>query len=243
MYKVLISDSNEKEILDCFEYLSTKNRNLNLYKMLSGKETLDTYVNLEPNILILNTSLKDMSGVEVLDKLSMSIEERKKCNTIIIANNQDEQLKIKNASKVYKILSKPYEFEELSKTVEIMCQKDDYSQLSPKYLDIYLLTLGFCMSSNGTLYMKTAIQIGFCFPYYLSSLGQTIKYIAKEYSVTESTVKNALVASLKPLNNNLVYSYDKKSLYNLFNKNKNVSTKEFIQISVSYLKVKQLRKK
>lgn len=125
-----------------------------------------------------------------------------------------------------------------------MRSENRYIKLNMNDLEEYLVNLGFHLMSNGTNYMKSAIELCFYFPKYLSSLDNILEYVAKEHNTTPCAVRDALRASLKPLNNYIgVYEYQENSIYNLFNKKIDITPKTFIEKSVVYFHRKVSKKK
>lgn len=233
MIKVLVANSDKNMARNFCEYLSTF-RELKIFGTSTGITTLNTYLEIKPDIFILNMKFDDMNGNEILDKLSLSILEKKKCNTIITTNNLKEYPLIKNTSKVYKIIYKPTK-QQLLDIINQLRYENKYVQLNMNDVEEFLIDLGFHLMSKGTNYMKSAIQLCFYFPKYLSSLDSILDYVAKENNTSPYNVRNALRASLKPLNNYIsIYNYNEKSVYNLFNKNINITPKTFIEKTVTY---------
>lgn len=241
MIKVLVANSNKVKTQNCCKYLSNNDRELKVFGTNTGITTLNTYLEIEPDIFILNVKFDDINANEIPNKLCLSMSEKKKCNTIITTNTLEEYSLIKNVSKVYQIINKPTN-QELLDLIHQICSENKYLKLNMNEVEEYLVDLGFHLMSKGTNYMESAIQLCFYFPKYLSSLDNILEYVAKENNTSTITVRNALRASLKPLNNYIGYTYNEKSIYNLFNKNINITPKAFIERTVIYFHRKMQKK-
>lgn len=242
MIKVLVANSDKAKTLNCCEYLSN-DKELKVFGTNTGMTTLNTYLEIKPDIFVLNMRFDDINGIEIIDKLSLSMTEKQNCNTIITTNNLREHSLFKDTSKVYQIIRNPTN-RELLNIIYQMRSENRYIKLNMNDLEEYLVNLGFHLMSNGTNYMKSAIELCFYFPKYLSSLDNILEYVAKEHNTTPCAVRDALRASLKPLNNYIgVYEYQENSIYNLFNKKIDITPKTFIEKSVVYFHRKVSKKK
>lgn len=71
MIKVLVANSNKAKTLNCCEYLSN-DKELKVFGTNTGMATLNTYLEMKPDIFVLNMRFDDINGIEIIDKLSLS---------------------------------------------------------------------------------------------------------------------------------------------------------------------------
>ena len=160
MCSVLIAEDDVNLSTTCKNYL-TKEYNFKVVGIAhTGKEAINAYIETKPDILVLDLKMPDMNGIEVIDQLSLFRGEKKK-NNIIVLSGDLKNLIPYNTSKVFKIMSKPFSYEELAKAIYEIKGIIDSNLLEEKIDDLFLdLKLNFYSSKNLT-YLKQAVI--FCF--------------------------------------------------------------------------------
>lgn len=83
-----------------------------------GLSTLQNYRDLRPDVLLLNLDIPKLNGIEIIDSLCLDIKEKKKCNIVIITEDDNLKLRLINTSKIYKILSNPCNFDDLLNVIK-----------------------------------------------------------------------------------------------------------------------------
>ena len=106
MIKVLVAETHTKENKILCQKLS-ENREIQTISSINGVQTLNMYHNLEPQILILNSKLNNMSFYEIIDRLSSTTLEKSKCNILVTFDCQEEINSLNNCSKIWKFFKKP----------------------------------------------------------------------------------------------------------------------------------------
>lgn len=225
MIKVLVANENIEQNSLCCQLLA-EDKDFELTTTYNGTTTLQTYLELKPDILILDSNFKDIKNI--LNKLTMMPEERKSCNVIITTDDGTKQLCLKNVTKVYKILT----LNELNDTIKLLKNEIKYNELTREEIDMLLLRLNINLSANGTDYLRTAILHCYYYPTALKSLNSIIELIAEIYSTTVDTVRDGMRSSLIPLN-----KYQSSApVFKLFDSTKTITPKYFLEVISTYLR-------
>ena len=103
MRKVLIANQDIDQNKQLCQYLKNDKR-FEITETTDGKSTLNKYLEIKPNVLILDTNFKDMNCIEIINRLSMTIEEKRNCNTILVVDKSNENIRITNIAKAYKVI-------------------------------------------------------------------------------------------------------------------------------------------
>ena len=82
MVNVLIGNKNTDEIAILRQEL-TNDKIFRIENVVTGTEIITTYWKFSPDILVLDSELPDMSTENIIDRLSCTPLERKRCNTIL----------------------------------------------------------------------------------------------------------------------------------------------------------------
>lgn len=235
MVRLLVADENIEQIFHYYQFL-TNDKELSIENAKDGLTALNKYLKLRPNILILDSNFSDIHYTEIIDRISSIPEEKKMSNTILTINTSEEQLRLKNASKIYKILQKPLKTNELLETINTLKCEFNIPDLTIHELDSLLLRLNFNIHSNGTRYMKSAIFQCYYYPNTLNSLDNIFNVVAFEHNISTEQVREGLRSSLTPLNNSMPF-YSSTSLFELFDDKRNITPKYFLEVFVTYLHI------
>lgn len=173
MIKVLVANEDIKQNRDCLQFLSN-DKNLSVASAANGTSALQKYLEIKPNVFILDSYFTDICYTEVIDRICIIPDEKKKCNTIVTVNNNKEQLLLQNVEKVYKILKKPLDFYSLYNTVSSMIKETKIIELKEIEVASLLLSFNFHIGSEGSRYLISAITYCYYFPNALYSLKRSI---------------------------------------------------------------------
>lgn len=189
MINVLIAEDNNVLATQLSHYLIYKDKNINILDIINdGSKVINSYIEHSPDVIILDISLPNKNGVEILDYLcKLNYKEKNICNIVIISGEL-HTLTLNYISKVYKIFEKPFCFEELyyaiievytnnlEKNFEILCKNE-------------IINLGFNPANIGTRLIIEAI----C----MQKMQNTIKFnlneiyakLGKKYNISERNVR------------------------------------------------------
>lgn len=241
MSKILVANQNLQENLSYCQVLSSI-AELKILSSNSGLETLNMYNEFEPNILILDSNFSDMPYLEIINKLSASVYERKKCNIIVTTRKQDESLLLSNVIKVWKIFIKPFNFEDLLKVIYELKPFYEFPPLTEIELNALLLNLNFNLGTEGTRYVKTAITECYNDSSLFHSLDNIYPIVATVHNKTIKQVRDGMRSALIPLNKYRTFSKS-NSLLQLFDETRNITPKYFLEIIVTHLHCKKMGQK
>ena len=233
MVNLLVGNKNTREIdILCQEL--TNDKNYRVDNTSTGAETINTYWEINPDILVIDNNLSDMSVEDIINRLSSSPVEQKKCN-MILTLTPDYKLNFNNYTKINRIIYKPILHNELSDAVKTMAIDYNTPDLEFGELDWLLQSINFNCMSAGYRYMKDAITYYYYRPNELEFLTNVLKYLAYKYNVPESRVRDSLKSSIRPFNNNTVYTCPPDLYKVLYNNGNRLSLKDFIERIVYYL--------
>lgn len=239
MLKILVANQNNKQNLQYNKFLTEKG--YNVQSSFDGKSTLTSYKELDPNILILDSNLTDIKYTEIIDKISLSPIERKKCNIILTIEQEQGITTLENVCKINQIFYKPLNCTKLLTQLDLMKIEFELKDLSEDELNFYLLPLNFNINSNGCIYLKSAISYYYYYPRRFNSLNDIYILISNEYNITPKEIKDAIRNSLVPLNN-YRNSIKENSILKLFDETREITPKYFINVFVTYLRIKKNKK-
>ena len=80
MQKVLIANQNVEQNNAFCQHLS-KDKRLEIIGITDGTTTLEKYLEIQPNILVIDSCIKDIDYIDLINRLSTNIREKRNCNT------------------------------------------------------------------------------------------------------------------------------------------------------------------
>ena len=80
MVKIIVANSDIKQNLEFCKLLFNFNNNFKIIQTDNGLLTIEQYYKEKPDILILNTNLKDKNYIDIIDDLSKDSNEKRNCN-------------------------------------------------------------------------------------------------------------------------------------------------------------------
>lgn len=116
MVKILIADTDVKRNSASCQFLANE-KGFEIESTNDGSSTIKKYLEIEPNIFILDSNFKDIKTLEIIDRLSTSPIEKRKKNTILTISEINKPFLIEDVSKVYKFLYRPFDNEKLLNTI------------------------------------------------------------------------------------------------------------------------------
>ena len=233
MKKVLIANQNIKQNEQFCQYLANdKKLELEVTETTNGISTLNKYIEIEPNILVLDSCFNDMNCIEILDRLSMTIKEKMNCNTILTMNRQNKELYLTNTAKIYKVIYDSLDFKCLLDTINEMCSYKEYEELTEFDINLLLLKLKIALNSNGADYLREAIMQCYYYPYLLKTLDDVFSLIAKKHNKTNASIRSSFRTALEPLN--VFRKIIDCPIMKYFNFDDNITPKDFLEIVTMY---------
>ena len=235
MVKVLVASENTRQTSEYCNYLS----NIDNFKTIatnSGTETITKYHEIKPNVLVLDSNFNDIKSPEIMNRLSRTVDERKKCNVILTIDKENSFFSC--VTKLYKVFNKPLNLEILSETIKQMNKENDYADLDEAYLDKLLFSMNIIVASPRADYLREAIKECYYFPGYLGSYKNILDFLAFTHNTNSGAIKSSMHDVLKPLNE----KRDKLQhhpIVKMFDPTKNITPKQFIEVVVAYLHIEK----
>ena len=232
MIRVMIAEDNQ-ELCSGYRNFLTKDKEINVVSCtLDGASTLDAYIQIKPDVLLLDLDLPGINGIELINELTNIPKEKDKCNIIVTTGSSILRNELLNTSKLYKILLKPFHFQELLDTIK---QVHIYNQedLNQEYLNSLLLKLSFNLYSKGTKYLIDSIVLANSNPNLLYNITNLYSLVASQNHTSENIIKWSITNSLSSMNRYV----DKKLLYSIFYEydGRNLTPKYFISLLLRYI--------
>lgn len=233
MINVLVGNKNTTE-LDILCQNLANDKDYRIENVDTGKKIISTYLKINPDILILDDSLSDMTIEDIVSRLSSNPLETKKCNTILTLP-QDYNIRMNNYRKICEVIYKPFIDNRLNVVIENLAIDYNTTDLEIGEVDWLLQSLNFNCLSGGYKFIKKAIIYCYYRPEELAVLNDILKYLAYEFNTTESQVRDSMNGCIRPFNNSNDYSCSAELINILHNNGDKLSLKEFLQRIVFYL--------
>ena len=153
MVNVLIGNKNTDEIAILRQEL-TNDKIFRIENVVTGTEIITTYWKFSPDILVLDSELPDMSTENIIDRLSCTPLERKRCNTILTVPS-NYIMRLTDLQKINTVLYKPISNHKLSNTIKNIAIDYNTPDIEVGEIEWLLLSLNFnCMSTRLYLYER-----------------------------------------------------------------------------------------
>lgn len=91
MQKILIANPNAEQRIKLCKNLANDKR-LEIIETVDGITTLEKYIDIRPNVLVLDSCLKDINCIEIIDRLSTSIADKRNNNIIEAAEKVAQKI-------------------------------------------------------------------------------------------------------------------------------------------------------
>ena len=233
MVKVLIGNRNVQDDLNNLPFLN----DITEYSVITsntGNEIIDKCKTINPNIIMLNTNILDMSYTDIIEELSNIPEQLNKCNLILTVNTKKEKLNLKHVAIISDILESPVKENDVKPIVNVLKMKYNVSNITFGSISRTLRNLGLNVSSGGGQYLTSTIL--HCYNDYncLETLKKAYNIVAKQYGVSTERIKDAIRHTIDKLNHS--YNLNENPLFvEIFGNINRISAKAFIQTFVDYL--------
>lgn len=94
MVKILIADTDIQRNSASCQFLANE-KGFKIESTNDGSSTIKKYLEIEPNIFILDSNFTDIKTLEIIDRLSISPIEKRKKNTILTISEPHKPFLIK----------------------------------------------------------------------------------------------------------------------------------------------------
>lgn len=232
MIKVMVADDNTSLNDLCCSFL-TKDKEIKIVSStIDGETTLQKYIELKPDVLLLDLDMPKMNGLDVINNLCLDETEKKKNNIIIISGNAPLRYNLLNTSKVFRIMPKPIDFDNLLYTIKEISTIENRKKITNKEIRDFLFTLNFNLYADGTLYLIDALRFGIENPRLLRNIKDIYDKVAELHSIPSNSVKWGIRNAIETMNHNTTID-EINSKFNI-SYIKKMTPKYFIPLVISY---------
>lgn len=236
MIKIMIVDDDQVICSQLSKFLTNEQTISVINISHNGYDAIQNYIKLEPDILILDLKLPDITGLDVLTQLSEIEKNSPKKNVIILSGESQLINNVYKENKVYRYFVKPFDYTALLDTInEIFYNtffEDDVSLY--EYITDALWKLQFNVHSKGVSYLQDAIFTAYRKQYLLYHNKELMLEVAKNNKTNVIAVRSAIDKSISSM-----YRYTEinviRDFFNDYYDGRKLSTKYFISLFVTHL--------
>ena len=232
MIQVMIADDNLDLNNLCCNILS-KDKDIQIISStLDGESTLKDYMQLKPDVLLLDLDLPKMNGIDIINNICLDESERKKNNVIIVSGNADLRYNLFNTSKIFRIMPKPVNFDDVISTIKEIVTDNSYIPIVEKELRNFLFSLNFNLYADGTRYLIDAIKLGYENIKLVRNIKTLYDEVAELHSTSSNTIKWGIRNAIETMNHNTT-KHEINKIFHI-NYDKKMTPKYFIPLVISY---------
>lgn len=232
MIQVMIADDNLDLNNLCCNILS-KDKDIQIISStLDGESTLKDYMQLKPDVLLLDLDLPKMNGIDIINNICLDESERKKNNVIIVSGNADLRYNLFNTSKIFRIMPKPVNFDDVISTIKEIVTDNSYIPIVEKELRNFLFSLNFNLYADGTRYLIDAIKLGSENIKLVRNIKTLYDEVAELHSTSSNTIKWGIRNAIETMNHNTT-KHEINKIFHI-NYDKKMTPKYFIPLVISY---------
>lgn len=232
MIQVMIADDNLDLNNLCCNILS-KDKDIQIISStLDGESTLKDYMQLKPDVLLLDLDLPKMNGIDIINNICLDETEKKKNNIIIISGNTELRYNLFNTSKIFRIMPKPVDFNDVISTIKEIVTENNYIPIVEKEIRNFLFSLNFNLYADGTRYLIDAIKLGSENIKLVRNIKTLYDEVAELHSTSSNTIKWGIRNAIETMNHNTTKHEINKVFH--INYDKKMTPKYFIPLVISY---------
>lgn len=232
MIQVMIADDNLDLKNLCCNILS-KDKDIQIISStLDGESTLKDYIQLKPDVLLLDLDLPKMNGIDIINNICLDETEKKKNNIIIISGNTELRYNLFNTSKIFRIMPKPVDFNDVISTIKEIATENNYIPIVEKEIRNFLFSLNFNLYADGTRYLIDAIKLGSENIRLVRNIKTLYDEVAELHSTSSNTIKWGIRNAIETMNHNTT-KHEINKIFHI-NYDKKMTPKYFIPLVISY---------
>lgn len=232
MIQVMIADDNLDLNNLCCNILS-KDKDIQIISStLDGESTLKDYMRLKPDVLLLDLDLPKMNGIDIINNICLDETEKKKNNIIIISGNTELRYNLFNTSKIFRIMPKPVDFNDVISTIKEIVTENNYIPIVEKEIRNFLFSLNFNLYADGTRYLIDAIKLSSENIRLVRNIKTLYDEVAELHSTSSNTIKWGIRNAIETMNHNTTRHEINKIFH--INYDKKMTPKYFIPLVISY---------
>lgn len=232
MIKVMVADDNIAFNSSCSKFL-TRDKDIQVVaQTTNGKDTIDKYLKLMPDVLLLDLKMPAGNGITIIDKLNEYPNEKNKCNIIVVSGSFSLRNKLHNTVKIHNILSKPINFDYLLTLI-----KEIKSQEIPKEsIRKFIYNLGILDAySTSYDYLIEAISYSIKDPSILENLQSIYYIIAVKHNDGYKKVKWRIRNNVAKIERH-ISKKDLRDVFHIYDSHTSLTPKHFLIMASAYLR-------
>lgn len=229
--KILIAEDDERQLQN-FSSFITKETNFEVAMATNGKDTIDKYLKLKPDVLFLDLDMPNINGLGVLRNLKSQNDKR---NIIVTSQSKELISNLYDFSNIYRLMPKPFQYDQAIKSAKEIYQKNTLVS-SKETIKNILSKLGFNPSASGTSHFIELIFIKYQRRNKKLSLKDLYKIVSTDAGLLTSTsikwsIENALSSAKRFIDRDLLYS-----IFDDYNPAFEITISYLSDLIVNYLK-------
>ena len=182
-----------------------------------------------------------MNCIEIIDKLSITLADKRNSNIILTAK-KNENLQISNNAKIYRTFYDLENVDDLTPAVNELYSCSEYEELTDSEIDTELfIPLKISPSTSGADYLREAIKECYYFPYSDETLTYIFTTIGEGKKLSKEAIRSRIRSSLENLN--LHKKEIDHPIMKKFDLKQNITPKDFLEKAVSYFHTEKRKKK
>ena len=187
---------------------------------------------LKPDVLLLDLDLPKMNGIDIINNICLDETEKKKNNIIIISGNTELRYNLFNTSKIFRIMPKPVDFNDVISTIKEIVTENNYIPIVEKEIRNFLFSLNFNLYADGTRYLIDAIKLGSENIRLVRNIKTLYDEVAELHSTSSNTIKWGIRNAIETMNHNTT-KHEINKIFHI-NYDKKMTPKYFIPLVISY---------
>jgi len=237
MIKIMVADDNVGLNSTYCTFL-TKDKDIEVISQATdGQEALEKYLNLRPDLLLLDLDMPKMDGLEIINRLSKDTNEKNKCNILVISGNTHLRHNLYNTAKVYRIIPKPVDLDYVLHIIKDY-EKENLlsSTITEKEVRSLLINFKLQPYTRNSNYLTDAIMSAYKKPFLLGNIQDLYREVGRKNSVNYTVIQWSIRNSINTINNKIP-SELLKSIFNL-NSKQIITPKHFFTMLIEYFEDK-----
>jgi len=238
MIKIMVADDNIGLNSMYCEFL-TKDKDIEVISQATdGQEALEKYLNLKPDLLLLDLDMPKLDGLEIINRLSKDTNEKNKCNILVISGNTHLRHNLYNTAKVYRIIPKPVDFSYILHIIKDY-EKENLlsSTITEKEVRSLLIDFKLQPYTRNTNYLTDAILSAYKKPFLLANVQDLYKEVGLKNNVNYTVIQWSIRNSINSINNKIPSNL-LMSIFNL-KSNQVITPKHFFTMLIEYFENKE----
>lgn len=239
MIKVMIAYDNPCWISSCAKLLA-KEKNLTVCGISTdGEDTINNYLKIKPDVLLLDLDMPKISGAEIINQLSVLPDEEKKRNVLIVSGHLEEQSKFRKLTKVYNLLPKPVYNSKLIDSIWEIANVNNKKTLVINEIKDMFIKLKLSIYSKGAKFLLDAITMCYEDEMFIDNMKSLYIILSHKYKISEKNIQWSIENSLRTIHK-YVSIEDLNSIFLYTNITGKISPKQFIELMLEYLNRKKI---